>query len=497
MIKRVILILTCVYFYSNAQAQISLSSEVNETELNNLRTEFQDLSKRKEVQKAVEKGAEVSKLLVLSKNYKEASSICLQMDNLIYPHDRQTGKTSYYLRFLVAKERLRIYTQESEFQKSKTQLEQMNYCMRYVTDDSYTDDVLLIKAQYYHRFGMEEKSLECYDLLLQHCIAGKIDTDREDCYKDMITYAGREKNSKLENAVQKKYTIWQDSVQMVRAAEELKTLKLEHETLQTDLQQKEKTISNNQTVIISLWTFIVAMIAGLLILIILFLRSMYRIRKLKSSLKMANDSNAQKSAFISNISSQITPYLNQINQALTMSSTAAVKEELTSFKKNITDMQTYISLEEDREEAYPIKNTDISQLCESIMAKVKPEIMTGVESSVSAPRISIKTNAEALEQVLGYLLSRSAKQTDSGKIILEFKKRNARTGQFIITDTGTPINPEMQEEMFKPFGSSDFSTKGDNWGFPICKLIAYKLNGTLKIDPEYKRGTRFILDLCS
>lgn len=499
MIKRFFIILSCVYVCSIVQGQINLKTEVHESELTNLRTEFNELSKRKDVPNAVEKGALLSELYVLSKNYKDASNICIQMDNLIYPHDKQTGKTSFSLRFLVAKERLRLYTQELNFQKAKAQLDQMNYCMRYIEDQSqHLDDALLVKAQYYHAFGMIEKSLDCYDDLLQHCLSEKADLDREDCYKNMIAYAEQKKDTELGLSIQKKYTIWQDSIKMVRAAEELDVLKKEHETLQADLKQKEDSISNNKIIIGSLWVFIIAMIAGLVVLFFLFMRSIYRIRKLKNNLKMANDNNAQKSAFISNVNSQITPSLDEIEKELNQSSSPyIIKEKLADLKKNIADMQTYISLEKVLNESYPVKDTDISKFCENMMQKVRPEIKEGVESVVSAPRISIKTNTEALEQILGYLLSRSAKHTKSGKIILEFKKRNARTGQFIITDTGDPIDSSLQEELFKPFGPSDPTMKGDSWGLPICNLIAYRLNGTLKIDKDYKRGTQFILDFCS
>lgn len=499
MIKKLCVILTCICICGIVQGQFRIKKEVSEAELNSLQTEFEELSKRKEVQKAIEKGALLSELFVLSKRYKDAGNTCNQMDILIYPYDRQNGTTSFSLRFLVAKERLRLYTQELNFQKSKTQFDQMNYCMRYMEDDnSYTDDALLVKAQYYQAFGMIEKSLESYEMLLQHCLAEKNDSDREDCFKSMIAYAEQGKNTQLGEIVQKKYTVWQDSVQMVKAAKELEVLKKEHETLQTDLKDKEKTISNNKAIIAGLWVFIIAVIAGILVLIFLFLRSIHRIRKLRKSLEMANDSNANKSGFISNIKSQITPSLDEIETELEfVPSASATKEKLTHLKKNITDMQTYISLEEGIEEKYPVKDTDISSFCENVMQKVRPGIQEGVESIVSAPRISIKTNPEALEKILGYLLARSAKHTKSGKILLEFKKRNARTGQFIITDTGEPIATSVQEELFKPFGTTDPTMQDDKWGLPICNLMAHKLNGTLKISPDYKRGTQFVLDFCS
>jgi len=160
-------------------------------------------------------------------------------------------------------------------------------------------------------------------------------------------------------------------------------------------------------------------------------------------------------------------------------------------------MQTYISLEETREEAYPVNNLDVKLLCETVMEKASPKFRMGIEVAVTAPRVSMKTNAEALEYILSYLLSRASANTESGKISLEFKKRNARTGQFLITDTGAVVEPEMQESLFKPFSETEPLAQENGWGLPICRLMAYKLNGTLKVDPEYKKGTRFILDLHS
>lgn len=497
MVKKLFVILACVCLCGIIQGQIRVKKEVSDAELTSLKTEFEELAKRKEVQKAVEKGALLSELFIFSKRYDEAGDVCAQMDNLIYPYDRQTGKTSFLLHFLVAKERLRLYTQELNYQRSKTQLNQMNYCMQHMEDDSYTDDALLVKAQYYHAFGMKEKSLECFEMLLQRCLSERNDADKEDCFKNMIAYATQDKNIELGEIVQNKYAAWQDSIQMVRAAKELEILKTTHEQLQYDLGEKEKTIRKDQMIITGLWGFIVAMVAVLLVLLFLFLRNMYRIRKLKKNLEMANDHNARKSTFISNIKSQIMPDLDGMEKDLEYSSASAIRGRLTDMKKNVVDMQSYISLEEALEEAYPVKDIDVSQFCDRVMEKVRPAVYAGVEVVVSAPRVSIKTNAEALEHILDYLLSRSALYTENGKIILEFKKRNARTGQFIVTDTGVPVDPALQDILFKPFATSESTAKGDKWGLPICSLIAHRLNGTLTVDPEYKRGTRFILNLCS
>ena len=113
------------------------------------------------------------------------------------------------------------------------------------------------------------------------------------------------------------------------------------------------------------------------------------------------------------------------------------------------------------------------------------------------PRVNVRTNAEALENILLYLLGNAAQHTESGKITLEFKKRSAHSGQFIVTDTGTGIPEEKRANLFKPFAEVQDLTKGDGLGLPTCSLIAYKLNGTLRLDEEYKKGTRFVLELRS
>ena len=492
-------ILLCVFFYSTAQAQTNLNPDINEAELTTLKKEFQELHKQKAVSNAVEKGAKLTGMLIESRNLKEAASVLFQMDQLIYENEKQTKKTNYRLHFLSANKRLRLYTNEGKAENSKTQFNLMQYCMTHLKDEnSLMDDMLLAEAEYYYTFGQNNKSMQSYKELLQRCVNSNDEQNKESCYKDMLAYADRKKIATLTKTVQNLYTTWQDSINMVKAAQELENLKLEHTALQQNLQEKEETISTNKAVTIGLWTIIIALAAVAAALLLLLFKSIYQVRKLKNSLKIANESNAQKSHFISNINTQITPTLEVMEEANEKPGSAqTIAQSIVALKRRVAHMQTYISLEENREENYPVNTLDVKQVCESVMEKASLNFQTGVEPTVTAPKVSMKTNAEALEHILSYLLSRAATNTETGKISLEFKKRNARTGQFIITDTGTIIEPETLETIFKPFAETEPLAQEDGWGLPICQLMAYKLNGTLKVDTEYKKGTRFVLDLCS
>ena len=281
----------------------------------------------------------------------------------------------------------------------------------------------------------------------------------------------------------------------VKAAQKLTTLQQKYDENRQLLQEKEDKISTNLFIIIALCILTAILAAALVFLAALLFKHIRQVKKLKHSLGIANENNEQKSRFISNISTQIEPTLNTMEEATEVFSAKILQKNIEALKKLMTDIQTYVTLEETREEHYPLKDMNINAFCETIMEKAKANFKPEVEAVLNVPRVNIKTNAEALERILLYLLRNAALHTDNGKITLEFKKRSAHTGQFIITDTGTGIPTEIKGKLFKPFAEIHDLTQGNGLGLPTCSLIAYKLNGTLHLDNEYKKGTRFVLEL--
>jgi signal transduction histidine kinase len=65
----------------------------------------------------------------------------------------------------------------------------------------------------------------------------------------------------------------------------------------------------------------------------------------------------------------------------------------------------------------------------------------------------------------------------------------------LVADTGEGIPEEKREDIFKPFREIRDLTTGDGLGLPTCKQMALKMKGDLEVDPEYTKGTRFLLDL--
>ncbi len=146
-------------------------------------------------------------------------------------------------------------------------------------------------------------------------------------------------------------------------------------------------------------------------------------------------------------------------------------------------------------EPYEVQSFNMGSFCKKTMDKVKDKIHPDVEVIVDAPQLEVKTNAEQLERILLHLLNNAASHTTSGKIWLEFKRKGAHLCHIIVTDNGTGIPDELKENLFKPFSEVKDLAEGDGLGLPICALIANKLNGSLSIDMDYKKGCRFILVL--
>ena len=66
---------------------------------------------------------------------------------------------------------------------------------------------------------------------------------------------------------------------------------------------------------------------------------------------------------------------------------------------------------------------------------------------------------------------------------------------FTISDTGPGIPAEKQEAVFERFVKLDTFAQGTGLGLPVCRLIAAKLGGSLRVDSSYTEGCRMIFEV--
>jgi signal transduction histidine kinase len=212
-------------------------------------------------------------------------------------------------------------------------------------------------------------------------------------------------------------------------------------------------------------------------------------RKQKKMINLANENNALKAKFISNISAQLNPTLHKLDEKI-----PEVKA-LLQFSEHISQLS---DLENSIDEEVELEDVQLTPFCEGLMDDIREKVKSGVTLKVNVPNMSAKINKEYVSHILLHLLNNAAIYTPSdGTIWLDYKKRGAHVHQFLVSDTGAGIPEEKRDDVFKPFTEVKDFTEGDGLGLPICKQMAIKMKGDLDIDAEFTKGTRFVLLLHS
>jgi signal transduction histidine kinase len=419
--------------------------------------------------------------------YKEAFESLRNAESALYGEERAGGKKMPEVRYNITKERIQMYIKLRNSKRAKEQLERLEEQTKTIENDSIANDLLYTQANVYYTFGESTKGDACINKLIEKYKASKQYDEIDKCYQTIIGIARRAGNASFMARTYEKYMLWNDSVQALKAQDNLDALQQKYdESLQT-ITEKDDKLSSKQYIIIALCVLLLILAAALVVGAIVLLRFIVLSRKQKKIIQTAKEHNELKTKFIQNISSQMGPTLNNLPQHL-----AEVKA-LHAFADHIQEMS---ELESTIDEPFEMENKNILTFCESVMAKIADKTKPEVTCSVNAPKLSAPINVEHLERVILHLLENAAKYTpEGGKIILDFKKRGAHTHQFIVTDTGCGIAEEQRENLFKPFAQVKELTQGDGLGLPICALIATKMNGSLSLDSSYTKGTRFVLEL--
>ena len=147
-------------------------------------------------------------------------------------------------------------------------------------------------------------------------------------------------------------------------------------------------------------------------------------------------------------------------------------------------------------EAVEKEEISLPAFCEELMNQVRGKERNGVVLAVDAPKMSATFNKEFVSHILLHLLNNAVAYTpEGGHIHLDFKKRSVHKFQFLVSNTGSQIPEEKREDVFKPFLEVRDLTEGDGLGLPICQQMAIRMNGDLSIDPEFTKGTRFVLSI--
>jgi signal transduction histidine kinase len=122
-----------------------------------------------------------------------------------------------------------------------------------------------------------------------------------------------------------------------------------------------------------------------------------------------------------------------------------------------------------------------------------------VEFRIDEPAVpAIRSDETLLGQVLRNLLTNAIKFTAQGSVTLSVRKAGSDL-EFVVTDTGVGIPPELHDRIFEEFyqvpGSQAVSGKGTGLGLPYARRLVGILGGAMRVDSTPGVGSTFTVSL--
>ena len=413
--------------------------------------------------------------------WREAFTTCRNLDAMI-------GAGNPDLHYLVAKERFRLYFRINKTAEYKAQLALMEQYARASKQNDIIEDMLMRKAGVARASGNIVLATNCYKEIFSMRSAGKDDNGKEKCFQELIATAKQGKDHTMESVIKRMYDDWTDSISGIRTAKELSDTKQQYAAAQEEISSKDTKITAQWASIVILIVIAAALGAGLVFFVLLMLKNTREIKRLKYSLQLSDANNECKNKFLNNISAQIRPSLNAVAQSNS-------GQHLKALQNFMDHIENYMALELSRDEHYELTSQKMDSLCRSLKEETKTLVADNIKVTCDCQPISFATNAEALHTLAMSIVGEAKKCDTLERITFEFKKRNPHTAHFIITVVGMTLPEEKRANLFQAFAEVVDLTEDDGLTYPTCSLIAYKLNAHLRLDEEYRHGTRFVIEM--
>ena len=447
---------------------------------------YEDYAKKGDIKASVDCGVKATALYYKDNAYKEAFELLRNVDQSIRSQ-RISGSAKAALHYQTSKERMNMYLRMRKNASTQEQLNIMASHAQASNDEAVKNDLLYNKAICYYTYGQNEKGNAVFKEMAGKLTAQKEYDKVEEVYKTLIANGRRSNSANMVAQSYGSYLAWKDSVNALKAADAQAALKKQIADNEASIAEKDSSLTARMAIIVGLCILSGALAVALVGCIFVLLRYIILSRNQKKTIKAISENNAQKANFISNISSQLAPALSKLD---------ARQPEVKAMEDFVAHIQTMSELESNAEKTVELTDIHVQPFCEGLMDQIRNKVKSGVTLNVNAPKMTAAFNEEYLSHILSHLLSNAAEYTpEGGTIGLEYKKRGAHSHQFIVSNTGASIPEEEREEVFKPFRTIQDLTKGDGLGLPICRQMAMLMNGSLEIDPQFAKGTRFVLDL--
>lgn len=140
------------------------------------------------------------------------------------------------------------------------------------------------------------------------------------------------------------------------------------------------------------------------------------------------------------------------------------------------------------------------------IAELVREACAGMRTVADARQIELRVSCEgpvtarfderALRHAVDNLLDNALKHAPPGSTVLLSVERRAGGGlQIAVTDRGAGVSESDAERIFEPFQRASTTGGGAGLGLAIVREVAHRHDGRVWLDPSYRDGARFVLEV--
>lgn len=240
-------------------------------------------------------------------------------------------------------------------------------------------------------------------------------------------------------------------------------------------------------------------------------------RELELAIKQEAKANRSKQEFLFNMSHDIRTPMNAIIGFTSLAqSHLDDKEMLDSYLKKISTSSEYLLslindvLDMSRIESGKLKIEESCVNLPSILDDIRDIVSSNVQkkqlslniNTVDLKDTNVLTDPLKLKQVLLNVVANAIKFTPSGGYVnLSLVQKDGYGNyDFIVEDNGIGISKEFQEHIFEQFSREATSTvsrvQGTGLGLSISKAIVDMMGGSISVESESGKGSKFTISLC-